>query len=655
MKKFTVEEIRRIKFNKRGLQLSILVCGETGTGKSTFINTLCDDNIIPLKEEYPEKLEIENYEANVIEGGTQISLNISVTEGFGSNIDNSDNIRTVTDYIDNKFEEVLIEEFRVNRNPDYKDGRIHIAIYFIRPNGKGLKELDIKCLRALGERCNVVPIIAKADLLMDDELQLNKTLIMKDIYDNKIKIFDFSTFLEEFTLNNNNEMAKDVFTKNFEMQKLNKGQFNTNLFSTENTVAKKIYDNYKKKSIYRDKLNAAKKLNNKNKNKNRKLKNKKNQMSNQRWGEYLEGVRHKTSNLSLNNNINNAGAGNNETDKINAFGGYSNKEKDGETKDYYNLNYPVGVRFRTKPLNDYEYVSEEEYGDGEYEGDSHRYEIDDNGNLIYDDDYEEDDKDGNSEDDDTEEEEEDDDDDGDYHDDFEVGDGDRFQDALDIDDSLRIAIVPFKDPGTGASYVSSSSVEDLLPFSTICSNETEVIDGKVCRVRKLSFGTININDTSSSDFTILRTCLFGGCLQELKDTTHKIFYEKYRTKRLSFNEDNASRDDDKLPMGNIYDNENSFRYGTDNNQQSIKDTKKDKFGHEIETLLRQRFKNLDFDSIKNTDKSYKYVVPNMNQAHVTGYEGNYRVGGETVDEIDNHYGGIPPAPTSAGSAHIAAF
>ncbi|GMF59103.1 unnamed protein product [[Candida] boidinii] len=152
---FTVEEIRRIKFNKRGLQLSILVCGETGTGKSTFINTLCDDNIIPLKEEYPEKLEIENYEANVIEGGTQISLNISVTEGFGSNIDNSDNIRTVTDYIDNKFEEVLIEEFRVNRNPDYKDGRIHIAIYFIRPNGKGLKELDIKCLRALGERWTI--------------------------------------------------------------------------------------------------------------------------------------------------------------------------------------------------------------------------------------------------------------------------------------------------------------------------------------------------------------------------------------------------------------------------------------------------------------------------------------------------------------------
>ncbi|OWB63147.1 hypothetical protein B5S29_g4104 [[Candida] boidinii] len=644
---FTVEEIRRIKFNKRGLQLSILVCGETGTGKSTFINTLCDDNIIPLKEEYPEKLEIENYEANVIEGGTQISLNISVTEGFGSNIDNSDNIRTVTNYIDNKFEEVLIEEFRVNRNPDYKDGRIHIAIYFIRPNGKGLKELDIKCLRALGERCNVVPVIAKADLLMDDELQLNKTLIMKDIYDNKIKIFDFSTFLEEFTYNNNNnEMAKDNFTKNFEIQKLNKGQLNTNLFSTDNTVAKKIYDNYKKRSIYRDKLNAAKKLKNKsknkNKNKNRKLKNKKFQISNQRWGEYLEGVRHKTSNLSLNNN-NNVADGDNDK-----------------------LNHPVGVRFSTRPLNDYEYVSEEEYGDGEYEGDSHRYEIDDNGNVIYDEDYEEDGEDGNSENDDDEEEEEDDDDDDDEDDDNEFEDGDteeddqldKFQDALDIDDSLKIAKIPFKDPGTGSSYVSSSSVEDLLPFSTICSNETEVIDGKVCRVRKLSFGTININDTNSSDFTILRTCLFGGCLQELKDTTHKIFYEKYRTKKLSFNEDNVSRDDDKTESydglrGNNYDNDSSFRYETDNNQHVVKDTNKDKFGHEIDTLLKQRFKNLDFDSIKNNDKSYIYMVPNMNQAHVMSYED--RVGGEEVNEIDNHYTGIPPAPTSSGSAHIAAF
>lgn len=71
--KLTAEEIRQRKFLKRGLQLSILVLGQCGTGKSTFINTLCDEDVIATNRAAPAELLLEENTARIYEGGTQIS------------------------------------------------------------------------------------------------------------------------------------------------------------------------------------------------------------------------------------------------------------------------------------------------------------------------------------------------------------------------------------------------------------------------------------------------------------------------------------------------------------------------------------------------------------------------------------------------------
>ena len=66
----------------------------------------------------------------------------------------------------------------------YADTRVHAALYFISPNGHGLKALDLVALRALSkvraenknpkiisQVTNVIPVIAKADTTSKHELQ----------------------------------------------------------------------------------------------------------------------------------------------------------------------------------------------------------------------------------------------------------------------------------------------------------------------------------------------------------------------------------------------------------------------------------------------------------------------------------------------------
>lgn len=189
--------MRRRKFLKRGLQLSVLVLGQSGTGKSTFINAICDQDIIATNRSAPSDLILEEHNAKIHEGGTQINLDITMAPGFGDLIDNQSSIGKIVEFIDDQYDKMLNEECRIQRNPKTKDTRVHATLYFIRPTGKGLRELDIEIMREVGKRCNLIPIISKADLLTTEEKDLNRKLIMEDIRQNMIQIYDFSSCFDD--------------------------------------------------------------------------------------------------------------------------------------------------------------------------------------------------------------------------------------------------------------------------------------------------------------------------------------------------------------------------------------------------------------------------------------------------------------------------
>lgn len=180
------------------MHLSILVVGEMGTGKSTFINTLCDEDVIPVDRAHGrDELSIENFNTTIFEGGTKINLDIVLASGFGDSVDNSTCTSKLVKYIDDQFEAALKEECKILRTHQSNDTRVHASIYFIRPTGRGLRPLDIQCMRALSERCNVIPVISKGDLLTVEEKKENRECIMRDLRNAEIPIYDFTASFED--------------------------------------------------------------------------------------------------------------------------------------------------------------------------------------------------------------------------------------------------------------------------------------------------------------------------------------------------------------------------------------------------------------------------------------------------------------------------
>ncbi|QLL34614.1 hypothetical protein HG536_0G04760 [Torulaspora globosa] len=192
--------LRRRKHLKRGITFTLMVVGQSGSGRSTFINTLCGQQVVDvsttvmLPTDKSTEIELQLREETVEledDEGVKIQLNIIDTPGFGDSLDNSPSFEVISDYVRHQYDEILLEESRVRRNPRFKDGRVHCCLYLINPTGHGLKEMDVEFIRKLGSLVNVIPVISKSDSLTPDELKLNKKLIMEDVDRFNLPIYNF--------------------------------------------------------------------------------------------------------------------------------------------------------------------------------------------------------------------------------------------------------------------------------------------------------------------------------------------------------------------------------------------------------------------------------------------------------------------------------
>ncbi|MCJ8740439.1 hypothetical protein PDJAM_G00058910 [Pangasius djambal] len=95
---------------------------------------------------------------------------------------------TIIAYIDDQFERYLHDESGLNRR-HIVDNRVHCCFYFISPLGHGLKPLDVQFMKAIHNKVNVVPVIAKADTLTLKERERLKRRILDEIDEHGIKIY----------------------------------------------------------------------------------------------------------------------------------------------------------------------------------------------------------------------------------------------------------------------------------------------------------------------------------------------------------------------------------------------------------------------------------------------------------------------------------
>jgi septin 7 len=103
------------------------------------------------------------------ENGVRLKLTVVEAIGFGDSLNNEDSCRPILENVESRYDHFLEQEFRVNRLKT-QDNRIHACLYFISPSGHSLSTLDVECLKRLSARVNIIPVIAKADTLTEEEL-----------------------------------------------------------------------------------------------------------------------------------------------------------------------------------------------------------------------------------------------------------------------------------------------------------------------------------------------------------------------------------------------------------------------------------------------------------------------------------------------------
>jgi len=194
-------------------QLNLMVVGFRSLGKTSFIRMLFETLAIRKNSkeepELPASLfqsaesvrdaeeartkELYSFTLDIEEEGEKISLTLVDSPGFvrDNELRLDVQVTEALRYIESQFDITLAEETKVKRNPKAQDSQIHACLYFIDNANNGLTEQDIRILKRLTARVNVIPIVAKADLLTTTQLANLKQAIKKDLKTHEIPVFDF--------------------------------------------------------------------------------------------------------------------------------------------------------------------------------------------------------------------------------------------------------------------------------------------------------------------------------------------------------------------------------------------------------------------------------------------------------------------------------
>ncbi|OWB74286.1 hypothetical protein B5S31_g4074 [[Candida] boidinii] len=149
---------------RKGGQFTMMLVGKSGVGKTSFINTLLNANVISdhmniYRTQIPQKTtSICIHKLKLEEGDYNMDLNIIDTPGYGDLIDNRFCWYGPAKYIDDQFRLVIRQELQPLRE-NLKHTEVNLCLYFLNYSSRGLNALDLQAIKKLAERVNLIPII----------------------------------------------------------------------------------------------------------------------------------------------------------------------------------------------------------------------------------------------------------------------------------------------------------------------------------------------------------------------------------------------------------------------------------------------------------------------------------------------------------------
>jgi septin 3/9/12 len=180
---------------KRGFQFNIMVVGQSGLGKTTLVNSLFASHLantssrVNSEEKLTRTPKVKVVSQTIEENGVRFKINIIDTPGYGDQINNEGCWDPIHKYIKEQHVLYLRQELTAQRKPYLPDTRVHCVLFFIQPNGHGLKPIDITVLKKLSETANVVPVIAKSDSMTLAEREAFKNILQKEFAYHRLRLY----------------------------------------------------------------------------------------------------------------------------------------------------------------------------------------------------------------------------------------------------------------------------------------------------------------------------------------------------------------------------------------------------------------------------------------------------------------------------------
>ncbi|KAI7275869.1 cdc12 like protein, partial [Hortaea werneckii] len=107
---------------KRGAAFTVMVAGESGLGKTTFINTLFSTTIKNYADhrrrhtkQIDKTVEIEITKAELEEKFFKVRLTVIDTPGFGDYVNNRDSWQPIIEFLDDQHESYMLQEQQPKR------------------------------------------------------------------------------------------------------------------------------------------------------------------------------------------------------------------------------------------------------------------------------------------------------------------------------------------------------------------------------------------------------------------------------------------------------------------------------------------------------------------------------------------------------------
>eukprot|EP00980_Cylindrotheca_fusiformis_P028659 scaffold22634_cov123-Cylindrotheca_fusiformis.AAC.6 len=200
-----------VQLKPRIINFNIMIAGLSGLGKTTLCETLLDSwTETPIEtttttggrklkasahRSRPTRQTMEVQVSSPLEwhdrvANTILRVRIIDTPGFGNQINHQNSVQIITGYIQRcRREQLQLEQSKNPMQAEEDERLVHVCLYFLSP-GRFL-EIDRHFLRHVQKEIPIVPIIAKADTLTNEEIVHYRAMLKRTCQKEKIQIYDF--------------------------------------------------------------------------------------------------------------------------------------------------------------------------------------------------------------------------------------------------------------------------------------------------------------------------------------------------------------------------------------------------------------------------------------------------------------------------------